>query len=80
VSDVDSLLGGLDLLIAKKATSSSRMQQLSPARPPPLHGEWEMKRLGNGGIARQNVVPASNPGQPYVHFSLRHFDSGGRRN
>jgi len=50
LSDVDSLLGGLDRLIAKKRDlKQAAMQQLltGQTRLPGFHGEWEVKRLGD---------------------------------
>ena len=50
LSDVDGLLGGLDLLIAKKRDlKQAAMQQLltGQTRLPGFHGDWEMKTLGS---------------------------------
>jgi type I restriction enzyme S subunit len=49
LSDVDALLGALDLLIAKKRDlKQAAMQQLltGQTRMPGFSGEWELKRLG----------------------------------
>ncbi len=51
LSDVDGLLGGLDRLIAKKRDlKQAAMQQLltGQTRLPGFHGEWEVKRFGEG--------------------------------
>ena len=51
LSDVDGLLGGLDGLIAKtRDLKQAAMQQLltGQTRLPGFHGEWELKRLGEG--------------------------------
>ena len=50
LSDVDTLLGALDRLIAKKRDlKQAAMQQLltGQTRLPGFHGEWEVKRLGD---------------------------------
>jgi len=50
LSDVDALLGILDLLIAKKRDlKQAAMQQLltGQTRLPGFHDEWELKRLGD---------------------------------
>ena len=50
LDDVNSLLDGLDRLIAKKRNlKQAAMQQLLTAkiRLPGFHGEWEVKRLGD---------------------------------
>jgi len=80
LSDVDALLNGLDRLIAKKrALKQATMQRLltGQTRLPGFHEEWEVKRLGDlAQLNRQNVVPAREPGQLFVHFSLPAFDAG----
>jgi type I restriction enzyme S subunit len=80
LSDMDALLAGLDRLITKKrGLKRAAMQQLltGQTRLPGFQGEWEAKRLGDlAELNRQNVVPASQPDQPFVHFSLPAFDSG----
>jgi restriction endonuclease S subunit len=51
LSDVDALLGALDRLIAKKRDlKQAAMQQLltGQTRLPGFHGEWEVRRLGEG--------------------------------
>lgn len=50
LSDVDGLLGALDLLIAKKRDiRQAAMQQLltGQTRLPGFHGEWEVKRIAD---------------------------------
>lgn len=80
LSDVDALLGGLDRLIAKKRDlKQAAMQQLltGQTRLPGFSGAWEVKRLGDvADLNRLNVIPASEPNQPFVHFSLPAFDDG----
>jgi type I restriction enzyme S subunit len=80
LSDVDALLGSLDRLIAKKRDlKQAAMQQLltGQTRLPGFHGDWELKRLGDvADLNRLSVVPASQPNQPFVHFSLPAFDDG----
>ncbi len=80
LSDVDALLDGLDRLIAKKHDlKQAAMQQLltGETRLPGFEGEWEVKRLGEiAGLNRFNVVPASQPNQQFVHFSLPAYDEG----
>jgi type I restriction enzyme S subunit len=80
LSDVDALVAGLDRLIAKKRDlKQAAMQQLltGQTRLPGFQGKWEAKRLGDmAELNRQNVVPASQPNQPFVHFSLPAFDAG----
>ena len=80
LSDLDGLLDGLDRLIAKKRDiKQAAMQQLltGQTRLPGFKGEWVVKRLADlAELNRQNVVPASQPDQPFVHFSLPAFDSG----
>jgi type I restriction enzyme S subunit len=52
LSDVDALIGTLDLAIAKKRDlKQAAMQQLltGQTRLPGFHGEWEVKRLGEIG-------------------------------
>jgi type I restriction enzyme S subunit len=80
LSDVDGLLDGLDRLIAKKRDlKQAAMQELltGETRLPGFQGGWEVKRLGDvAGLNRQSVTPASEPNQPFIHFSLPAFDNG----
>jgi type I restriction enzyme S subunit len=58
LSDVDSLLGGLDRLIAKKRDlKQAAMQQLltGQTRLPGFSGAWEVKRLGEVGKCLRGV-------------------------
>jgi type I restriction enzyme S subunit len=80
LSDVDTLIGALDQLIAKKRDlKQATMQQLltGQTRLPGFSGKWEVKRLGDvATLNRLNVIPASLPTQMFVHFSLPAFDAG----
>lgn len=80
LSDVDALLEELDRLIAKKRDiKQAAMQQLltGETRLPGFEGEWHAKRLGDiAELHRLNVVPANQPEQLFVHFSLPAFDEG----
>jgi len=63
LSDVDSLLGGLDRLIAKKRDfKQAAMQQLltGQTRLPGSHGEWEAKRLGDAAEIVMGQSPRSS--------------------
>lgn len=80
LSDADNLIEALDRLIAKKRDlKQAAMQELltGKTRLPGFGGEWEVKRLGEvAGINRMNIVPANQPDQLFVHFSLPAFDAG----
>lgn len=80
LSEVDALLEELDRLIAKKRDiKQAAMQQLltGETRLPGFEGEWHAKRLGDiAELHRLNVVPANQPEQLFVHFSLPAFDEG----
>lgn len=80
LSDVDALLTQLDRLIAKKRDiKQAAMQQLltGKTRLPGFEGEWEVKRLRDiASLLRDNVIPANEPEQLFVHFSLPAFDAG----
>jgi type I restriction enzyme S subunit len=62
LSDVDELLGALEVLIAKKrAIKQAAMQQLltGKTRLPGFSGGWETRRLGEfAAIRNQKVLPA----------------------
>jgi type I restriction enzyme, S subunit len=91
LSDVDALIGALDQLIAKKHDlKQAVMQQLltGQKRLPGLHGEWEVKRLGDvgvfskgRGIKKDEVVsdglPCVRYGEIYTHYNdhLKTFNS-----
>ncbi|MBN8279115.1 MAG: restriction endonuclease subunit S [Gammaproteobacteria bacterium] len=66
LSDVDTLLGALDRLIAKKRDlRQAAMQQLltGQTRLPGFHGEWEVKRLGNTGDIKSGGTPSTSQPQ-----------------
>jgi type I restriction enzyme S subunit len=83
LSDADSLLDGLDRLIAKtRDLKQAAMQQLltGETRLPGFEGEWEAKRLGNMGVflkgsgVRKNEVqsgdlPCIRYGEIYTHHN-----------
>jgi type I restriction enzyme S subunit len=89
--DVDALLEGLDLLIAKKRDlKQAAMQQLltGQTRLPGFHGEWEMKRLGDVGTflkgtgvkkdqAQSGDLPCIRYGEIYTHHTdyIRSYNS-----
>jgi len=65
-SDVDALLGALDLLIAKKRDlKQAAMQQLltGQTRLPGFHGEWEVKRLDELANIRSGGTPSTSVSQ-----------------
>ena len=76
LSDVDTLLGGLDRLIAKKRDlKQATMQQLltGQTRLPGFHGEWGVKRLGElgstyGGLTGKAKADFGNGEGQYVTF------------
>ena len=76
LSDVDSLLGGLDRLIAKKRDlKQAAMQQLltGQTRLPGFRGEWEVKRLGDlgstyGGLTGKTKADFGNGDGQYITF------------
>jgi type I restriction enzyme, S subunit len=80
LSDVDSLLGGLDHLIAKKRDlKQAAMQQLltGQTRLAGFHGEWKLNRLGELASIRDGThqTPKYVPsGVPF--FSVEHVTSG----
>jgi type I restriction enzyme S subunit len=80
LTDGDALLDGLDRLIAKKRDlKQAAMQELltGQTRLPGFTGKWEGKRLVEvAQLNRLNVVPASQPDESFVHFSLPAFDAG----
>jgi type I restriction enzyme S subunit len=60
LSDVDTLIGALDQLIAKKRDlKQAAMQQLltGQIRLPGFHGEWEVKRLGDVASISRGASP-----------------------
>lgn len=82
LSDVDTLLGGLDRLIAKKRDlKQAAMQQLltGQSRLPGFSGEWEVKRLGQiSEIAIGRTPPRLNPifwGEGFVWLSIADLHS-----
>ena len=82
LSDVDSLLGGLDRLIAKKRDlKQAAMQQLltGQTRLSGFSGEWEPKRLSEiASIRNQKVLP-SNVGIDTPCVELDHIGQGNGR-
>jgi type I restriction enzyme S subunit len=80
LSDVDALIQELEKLIAKKRDiKEATMQQLLTGRTRLVgfEGEWEVKRLGDVALLnRVNILPAAQPKQQFVHFSLPAFDEG----
>jgi type I restriction enzyme S subunit len=78
--DMDSLLGGLDRLIAKKRDfKQAAMQQLlsGQIRLPGFHGEWEVKPLGE----LASIADGTHQTPRYVQFgipfySVEHVTSG----
>lgn len=84
LSDVDALLAKLDQLIAKKRDlKQAAMQQLltGQTRLPGFSGEWEVKRLGdvlvfknNGTFARADLM--SQGSIKYLHYGDIHGSSG----
>ena len=63
LSDVDGLLGGLDLLIAKKRDlKQAAMQELltGQTRLPGFRGEWEVKRLDSIANIRSGGTPSTS--------------------
>jgi len=79
LSDVDALLDGLDLLIAKKRDlKQAAMQQLltGKTRLGGFHGEWEVKSLGDlfafsGGYSASRDQ-LSTKGHCYLHYGDIH--------
>jgi type I restriction enzyme S subunit len=82
LSDVDTLLGGLERLIAKKRDlKQAAMQQLltGQTRLPGFSGEWEVKRLGDlfkfsGGYSASRDQ-LSTEGHCYLHYGDIHGSS-----
>ena len=84
LSDVDSLLGTLDTLIAKKrAIKQAVMQQLlaGKTRLPGFSGEWKTKRLGKIGsfskgrnIRRDDVLEDGHPCIRYGELYTRYHN------
>jgi len=76
LSDIDTLLSGLDRLIAKKRDlKQAAMQQLltGQTRLPGFHGEWEVRRLGDiatfhkgRGLPKSALSPYG--AEPCVHY------------
>jgi len=77
LSDVDGLLGALEVLIAKKrAIKQAAMQQLltGKTRLPGFSGEWETKRLGEiGEISGAGVDKKTRPSEVPVRL-LNYLD------
>lgn len=79
LSDVDSLLGELDRLIAKKRDlKKAAMQQLlgGQTRIPGFNGEWEEKRFGEiTGPRKERIDPRRRGVQDFC-VELEHIESG----
>ncbi len=91
LSDVDTLLEGLDRLIAKKRDlKQAAMQQLltGQTRLPGFEGEWEVRRLGEVGVflkgsgikrdeSSSGDLPCIRYGEIYTHHNdyVRSFNS-----
>jgi type I restriction enzyme S subunit len=84
LSDVDALIGALDQLIAKKRDlKQAAMQQLltGQTRLPGFHGQWEVKRLGDGAdIDPDNLGSGTPPDYQFNYISLEDVDAGVLRN
>jgi len=84
LSDVDSLLDGLERLIAKKCDlKQAAMQQLLTglSRLPGFCGEWEVKRLGDVATIKDGTHQTPkyvSSGIPF--FSVEHVTSGDFKN
>ena len=83
LSDLDALLGGLDLLIAKKRDiKQATMQQLltGKTRLPGFSGKWETKPLGLlfnfGGGYSASRDQLSTEGYCYLHYGDIHGSKG----
>lgn len=80
LSDMDTLITGLDQLISKKHDiQQAAMQQLlsGQRRLPGFSGAWAVKKLGDAAaLHRMNIVPRTNPDRVFTHFSLPAFDDG----
>ena len=80
LSDVDGLLGALEMLIAKKrAIQQAAMQQLLTGRIrlPGFSGEWETKRLGEiADVDPENLPGNTNPEYGFNYISLEQVDAG----
>lgn len=80
LSDVDTLLAGLDRLIAKKRDlKQAAMQQLltGQTRLPGFQGEWEIKRLGElADVDPENLAAGTAPDYSFKYISLEDVDFG----
>ena len=80
LSEIDALINGLDLLIAKKRDlKQATMQQLltGQTRLPGFDGEWQIRRLGdhvrflrNGANSRAELLPEGRV--KYLHYGDIH--------
>ena len=71
LNDVDTLLGGIDRLIAKKRDlKQATMQQLltGKTRLTGFHGEWEVKRLGEVADVKTGPFGSSLHERDYVEY------------
>ena len=79
VSDVDTLLGGLDRLISKKRDlKQAAMQQLltGQTRLPGFHGEWEVKRLEDLGVWKGGMTPSMQNPAYWLNGTIPWVSSG----
>jgi type I restriction enzyme, S subunit len=78
LSDADTLLGGLDRLIAKKRDlKQAAMQQLltGQTRLPGFHGEWEVRKIGDFADCTAGGTPSTRVAS-YWGGSIRWMSSG----
>ena len=80
LSDVDALVGSLEVLIAKKrAIKRAAMQQLLTGRTrlPGFEGEWETKRIDAlAEVDPENLPSRTDPEFAFNYISLDHVDAG----
>lgn len=80
LADADALIEALEGMITKKRDlKQAAMQHLltGKTRLPGFTGEWQVKRLGElAFLHKGQVVPGSQPGALFCHYSLPAFDDG----
>lgn len=77
LSDMDTLISGLDQLIAKKLDiQQASMQQLltGQRRLPGFSGEWEVKRFGEVVVSRSERVDPRSAGRQDFCVELEHIE------